>query len=197
MKISEHIVVGIGASAGGLEALQQFFQHLPAQPEIAFVIVMHLHRDHPSKLHKLLAPHCSMPVIRIRNGMMVQPGNVYVLPENHYLEMRNRAFILKPRDASLINRAVDIFFTALSKDGGRNAVAIILSGTGTDGTAGIKAIEAKGGFVMVQHPDSTQFDGMPMSAIRFDSPDVVDTPEKLAQFISRYAFSFSHHLKAS
>ncbi len=196
MKNYDHIIVGIGASAGGLESLQKFFSALPEQKDAAFVIVMHLLRDHKSQLDSILSRISPMPVMRIATGMIVQSGNIYVLPEGKYLEIRNNKFQLLDRDYSGINRAVDVFFSSLAEDAGRRAIGIVMSGTGTDGTKGIKQIEENGGFVMVEDPNSSQFTGMPVSAIKFDHPDVVDTPEKLAKFIDKYSFSFRQELRA-
>lgn len=196
VKKNDHIIVAIGASAGGLQALNEFFNAMPPQDDIAFVVLCHLHRDHRSNLDVLLSRETEMPVIRIDKRMPASPGNIYVLPENKYLGIQNGELVLIERDAGLINKAVDIFFTSLAKDAGSNAVGIVLSGMGTDGVKGATAIEKNGGFVMVQDPASTRFNGMPMSVIRFDHPDVIDTPNILAKFIAEYSFSFRQEQRA-
>jgi two-component system CheB/CheR fusion protein len=196
MKNYDHIIVGIGASAGGLESLQKFFSALPEQKDAAFVVVMHLLRDHTSQLDSILSRVTPMPVLRIEPGLTVESGKIYVLPEGKYLEIRNNKLQLIDRDYNGINRAVDVFFSSLAEDAGRRAIGIIMSGTGTDGTNGIKQIERHGGFAMVEDPKSSKFTGMPVSAIKFDHPDVVETPEKLAKFIDKYSFSFRQELRA-
>jgi len=196
MKNYDHIIVGIGASAGGLESLTRFFSNLPPQQDAAFVVVMHLLRGYKSSLDNILRRSAQMPVIRIEDGTTVQSGNIYILPEGKYLQIRNRKLLLIDRDYSGVNEAVDVFFTSMAEDAGRSAIGIIMSGTGTDGTEGIKQIERNGGFVMVEDPRSSRFNGMPSSAIKFDNPDVIETPEVLAKFIDKYSFSFRQEQSA-
>ena len=193
---NNYLTVAIGSSAGGLNALTEFFGAMPAQPDIVFVIVCHLHREHRSNLATILSRIARMPVIRVDQNTQVAPGNIYVIPENRYLVIRDGRLILMPREEGMINRAVDVFFTSLAADAGSNAVGVILSGMGTDGVKGATAIEKNGGFIMVQDPETTRFNGMPMSVVRFDHPDVIDTPYKLAKFISDYSFSFREQQRA-
>jgi chemotaxis response regulator CheB len=180
-------VVGIGASAGGLQALQTFFEHIPAGTDIAFVVIVHIPRQPASNLHQILSRICKLPVHRVDVNTRIESGNVYVIIEGYYLLSVDGSLVLMKRDEhDKINKAIDIFFDSMAQDFQSRAAGIILSGTGTDGLHGVKAIEDRGGFVMVQDPESARFDGMPMSIIAFDHPDIIDTPENLAVFIISY-----------
>ncbi|RYD56100.1 MAG: chemotaxis protein CheB [Sphingobacteriales bacterium] len=180
-------VVGIGASAGGLQALQTFFENIPADTNIAFVVIVHIPRQPTSNLDQILSRTCKIPVSRVDVNTRIEPGNIYVIIEGYYLLSVDGSLVLMKRDEhDKINKAVDVFFDSLAQDFQSRAAGIVLSGTGTDGVEGVKAIEARGGFVMVQQPDTARFDGMPMSIITFDHPDIIDTPENLAEFIVSY-----------
>jgi len=176
-------IVGLGASAGGFEALVDFFSHLPEKTRAAFVIVRHLLRDSPTCQEKLLSMHTRMKVLRATNGQQVCPDHVYMLPENCTLTIKNGKLYLHPRNQEKINRAVDVFFTSLAADQKHRAIGIILSGLGSDGVDGANALHAHGGMVMVQQPESAQFKGMPETAIAGDDPDAILPPDKLAQML--------------
>lgn len=177
-------IVGIGASAGGLEAFESFFMAMPADSGMAFILVAHLDPTHVSLLPELLQKATKMPVCRIKDGIVVQPNKVYVITPNkelHILQGRLQLMALsQPRGAKL---PIDSFFCSLDEDQGSNAVCIILSGAGTDGTLGLKAIKAKVGMVMIQDDQSAKYDGMPRSAIATGQADFVlpvsEMPEKL------------------
>ena len=142
-------IVGIGASAGGLETLETFFKAMPIDAGIGFVLVVHLDPTHISILPELLQKRTKMPVCQIEDGMPVEPDHVYVIPPNKDLTILRGTLHLidqvQPRGANL---PIDSFFRSLAQDQGRNAVCIILSGTGTDGTLGVKAIKGEIGMVM-------------------------------------------------
>ena len=159
-------VVGIGASAGGLEAFEAFFKAMPPTSGMAFVLVCHLDPTHVSILPELLQKRTKMTVLQVQDGMEVEPNSVYVIPPNRDLCILNGILQLvdpaQPRGAKL---PVDTFFRSLAQDQGSKAICIILSGTGTDGTLGLKAVKGEVGMAMVQDEGSAKYDGMPRSAI--------------------------------
>jgi len=185
-------IVALGASAGGLEAFETFFKAMPADSGIAFVLVAHLDPTHVSLLPELVQKRSKMKVHQVHDGMKVQQNHVYVIPPNKNLTILNGTLQLmdltQPRGANL---PIDSFFRSLAQDQGANAVCIILSGTGTDGTLGLKAIKGEVGMVMVQDEESAKYDGMPRSAISTGLADYVlppgDMPEQLIKY-SRHAF---------
>jgi two-component system chemotaxis response regulator CheB len=182
LPMKDFFAVGIGASGGGIGALSDFFDQVSSHDDIAYIVITHIKRDHFSRLDEILARHTHLPVIRVTEDTRVLPGHVYLLVENLFLTIEDGTLIIAKREEhDIINRAVDIFFKTLAADFGNKAVGIILSGGGQDGLEGIKAIEKAGGYVMVQTPDSSQFSGMPLSAIELDQPNFVDTPKNLAQ----------------
>ena len=180
-------IVGLGASAGGLEAFQSFFMALPPDSGMAFVIVAHLDPTHVSILPEILQKSTKMKVTQITDGVKVVPNTVYVIPPNRELSILNGDLVLnemvRPRGTNL---PIDTFFRSLAQDQERNAVCIILSGTGTDGTLGVKAIKGEVGMVMVQEEGSASYDGMPRSAIATGLVDYVLPPEKMPQQLIRY-----------
>ncbi len=160
-------IVGLGASAGGLEAFEQFFRHLPADSGMAFVLVPHLDPSHASMLTEILQRTTSMPVVEAEDQMAVAPNQVYVIPPNRDMALFHGALQLsvpeRPRGQRM---PIDAFLRSLAEDQEEWAVGIILSGTGTDGTLGLRAILGSGGVCMVQQPATAKYDGMPGSAIR-------------------------------
>lgn len=175
-------VVGIGASAGGLEALQVFFAHMPADSELAFVVVQHLSPDFKSMMDELLARHTEMKIHRVENGMTIEANAVYLIPPRKEMIVSGGRLLLTDKDLSKgISLPIDVFFRSLAQDMGSRAVAIVLSGTGSDGSRGIVDIHQSGGLVMVQSEDSSAFDGMPKSAIRTGVADFVLPPEALPE----------------
>ncbi len=189
------LIVGIGASAGGLEACTKLLEHLPPDTGMAFVLVQHLAPAKDSILAELLAKATSMPVREVQDGMTVEPDHVYVIPPNTALAVFHGKLRLLPRaEAHTQHMPVDSFFRSLAEDQGQNAVGIILSGTGSDGSLGIQAIKAEGGIVLAQD-ESAKYDGMPRSAVATGSVDYVLPPEKIAaelKRISRHPFLTLH-----
>jgi two-component system CheB/CheR fusion protein len=180
-------VVGIGASAGGLDAIQSLFDNMPGDTGFSFVIIQHLSPDHKSLLGEILTKHTTMQLFEAENGMTVEPDCVYVIPNKKTMTISEGVLLLKDKEPNRVpNNAIDIFFESLAKDQGNNAVGIILSGTGTDGTNGIEAIKANGGIVIVQEPSSAAFDGMPNSAISTGYADLVLPPEMIANELSEF-----------
>jgi two-component system CheB/CheR fusion protein len=174
-------IVGVGASSGGLEAIEAFFKAMPPDSGVAFVVIQHLSPDHKSLMAELLSKRTRMPVHRAEDGMWVEPNAVYLIPPNKNLRLFHRRIILsvQDRDTRGINLPIDIFFRSLAEDQGSKAIAIILSGTGSDGTSGIRAIKEELGMVMVQAEETAAFDGMPRSAIATGLVDYILPPEEM------------------
>lgn len=180
-------VVGVGASAGGLQALQSFFGALTGPVPAAFIVVQHLSPDFKSFMVELLAKHTSMHVQAAEHDVAVQAGTVYLIPPKTTLTLKDGRLQLEDADPRHgLHLPIDRFFLSLAADQQQHAVAIVLSGTGSDGTAGIRAIKDAGGIVMVQNEESAQFDGMPRSAIATGLADYVLPPEKMASQLVAY-----------
>lgn len=183
-----HFIVGIGASAGGLEAIHEFFDNVPADyNELSFVIIQHLSPDYKSLMAELLTKHTKMKVSEANDGMMLEKNCVYVIPNKKNLIIRNGKLVLIDKNLSQSpNTAIDIFLESLAEEKGNHSIAVILSGTGTDGTRGIGAIQKRGGLVVVQDPATAKFDGMPNSAISSGKVDFILPPELMFDEISTY-----------
>ncbi len=177
-----YFIVGIGASAGGLEAIHEMFDNVPDNTNFSFVIVQHLSSDHKSLMGELLSKHTSMQIFEAKDNMKLEPNCVYLIPNKYMMTVEKGKLKLheKLHDRSP-NNAIDIFFESLANDAGEKAVGIILSGTGTDGTKGIEAIKSKGGVVVVQDPISAKFDGMPNSAVASGYADLIFSPDMIAE----------------
>jgi len=180
-------VVGIGASAGGLEALETFLDAMPADAGIGFVLVVHLDPTHISILPELLQKRTKMRVSQVVDGTPVERDHVYVIPPNKDLTILHGTLhlmdLVRPRGARL---RIDSFFRSLAQDQEHNAVCIILSGTGTDGTLGVEAIKGETGMVMVQDEESAKYEGMPRSAIATGLVDYVLPPGKMPEQLIKY-----------
>ena len=177
-------VVGIGASAGGLPALEDFLSHLPAHTGLAYVVVQHLDPTHKALLTELLQRITPMTVRTVQQGMSLAPDCVYVIPPNTELTVREDALHLAPPlQPRGLRLPVDVLFSSLASARGERAIAVILSGMGADGTLGAQAIKAVGGLVAVQAPESAQFDSMPGSAIAAGCADIIAPPAELASRI--------------
>lgn len=180
-------IVGIGASAGGLEALEAFFSQMPADSGLVFVVVQHLDPDHKSILVDLLARRTAMEVIQVEDRMRVKPNGVYVIPPHKYLTLlQDVLHLLEPDPPQGFRLPIDFFFRSLSEDSGEKAIGIILSGTGMDGALGIKAIKGAGGITMAQEEGSAKFGSMPKSAIDTGCVDYVFPPEQMPQELMKY-----------
>jgi two-component system CheB/CheR fusion protein len=172
-------VVCIGASAGGLDALERFFKACPADTGAAFVVIQHLSPDHKSMMNNLLARYTQMPMITIEDDMVIEANRVYLIPPGALLHATAGHLRLTPKSPRGLTLPIDIFLASLAEAYGSRAIAAILSGTGTDGTRGSVAINAAGGFVVVQEPESAKFDGMPRSAIATGIVDTILPAEEL------------------
>src|SRR2546430_3805096 len=179
-------IVGIGGSAGGFEATMELLKELSAKSGMAFVIVQHLDPHHASRLASLLGKVTTMPVLEITETITAEPNMVYVQPPNKCVTVKNGALTLVRRTERL-NVAIDQFFESLAEARGARAIGVVLSGTGSDGTAGLRAIKAAGGLTFAQSVESAKFDAMPRSAIRAGFVDATLTPREIAREIKRIA----------
>ncbi len=167
-------IVAIGASAGGLEALEQFLKHVPARPGMAFVVIQHLDPNHKGIMPELLQRMTPLPVAQARNRLKVLPDHLYVIPPNKDLSiLRGNLHLLAPVGRTGLRLPIDFFFRALADERREHAIAVVLSGMGSDGTLGLRAIKEHGGLTLVQDPATAKFDGMPRSAVGADLADIV------------------------
>ncbi len=181
-------VVGMGASAGGLEAYLEFFKPMPADCGLSFVVIVHLDPTNVSMLPELLQKHTAMPVQQAEDGARILPNSVYVIPPNKDLHIFNGVLHLMDRaDSRAVNLPINTFFRSLAEDQRGNAIGIVLSGTGSDGTLGLRAIKADGGLAIVQDPDTAKYDGMPASAIAAGLADYVLAPAAMPAAVIAYS----------
>ena len=186
-QVSLPFIVGIGASAGGLEALQQFFSAVPDNSGLAFVVIQHLSPDYKSLMAEILGKYTSMMVLQAENGMEVEPNIVYLIPPKKNITIKNGRLLLTDYVHGAINHPIDTFLASLAEERKAHALCVILSGTGSDGTSGIKSIKEHDGLVLVQDPASAKFDGMPRSAINTGLADFVLPPRELAEEILNFS----------
>lgn len=180
-------VVGIGSSAGGLEALGKMFSNMPTDSGVGFVLIQHLDPDHKSSMAELLTRYTDMEVLEIEEGMQVEPNKMYVTPPNKNIGIINGTLHLAvPKEPHGLRRPIDFFFQSLADDMEEYAIGIILSGFGSDGTIGIRAIKSMGGMVIAQDPDSAVSGSMPSSAIDTDLVDYIAPPEKIPEDLVSY-----------
>ena len=190
-------IIGIGASAGGLAAFEAFFSGMPKdiEPGMAFVLVQHLAPDHKSILTDLIRRYTRMQVFEVEDGIVVQPNCTYIIPPNRDMAFINGVLQLMEPSAPRGQRMpIDFFFQSLAHDQHERAICIVLSGTGSDGTLGIRAIKSEGGMVMAQNPESAEYDGMPRSAIATGLVDYELSPSEMAaQLMAYLAQAFFGH----
>ena len=171
---SQFPIVGIGASAGGLEALEQFFSNMPNDNGMAFVVIQNLDPTHVGIMPELLQRITPMKVMQASDRLKVKPNCVYVIPPNKSMSLLNDAlYLFDPVESRGLRLPIDIFFRSLADDRREKSIGIILSGMGSDGSLGLKAIKANEGIVLVQDPLSAKFDSMPRSAIAAVNADIV------------------------
>ncbi len=190
-------IVGIGASAGGLEALEQFFSHMPADSGMAFIVIQHQDPEQPSLLPEILQRYTEMPVTEIaESGVDARQNTVYIKPPDFDLSIiRGRLTLLEPRKTAGVKMPIDIFFRQLAEDQDGKAVGIVLSGMGSDGTLGIRALKERPGMVMAQEPSSAMYSSMPESAIATGLVDFIAPPESLPQLLIDYIDASSQQPK--
>ncbi|MBA3723573.1 MAG: hypothetical protein H0W89_01615 [Candidatus Levybacteria bacterium] len=179
-------IVGIGASAGGLEAFTEFLKALPADTGMGFVLIQHLDPKHESLLASLLAKATTMPVKEVIDAIQISPNHVYVIPPNSELAIHKRTLKITPRPKNgKLHLPINHFFSSLATDRKNNAIGIVLSGTASDGTLGLAAIKIAGGITFAQDEDTAKFNGMPNAAIESGNVDFVLSPKKIALELSR------------
>ncbi|MEO6097045.1 MAG: chemotaxis protein CheB [Fibrobacteria bacterium] len=185
-KSSNLTVVGIGASAGGLEAFTQILKHMPANTGMAFVLVQHLDPTHPSHLSDILSKTTRMPVTEVHDGLRVEPDQVYVIPPNTNMALSDGVLHLTPRgDSRGVHLPIDFFLRSLAQDRNRHSIGVILSGTGNDGTLGLAEIKAVGGITFAQDEASAKFPGMPLRPVAEGYVDLVLPPEAISRELAR------------
>jgi len=182
-RVKDPYIVGIGASAGGLQALDSLFSNVP-RDSVAYVIVQHLAPEHRSLITDILSRHSHLKFLEAYQNQSVEVNHVYIIPPGKFLTIKNNQLQLSDRSPDNSNaRTIDTFFKSMALDKGLKAIGVILSGTGTDGTEGVLAIKKAGGLVLVQDPDTAKFDGMPRSAINAGLADQVLPPEMMPDTI--------------
>ncbi len=193
-KTIDRYIIAIGASAGGLEAIHEFFDHMPANSGFTFIVIQHLSPDYKSLLVELVSKHTHMKVFEAANDVTLQRDCVYIIPNKKLMTIKGNKLKLadKIKDKSP-NTAIDTFLFTLAKDKKDKAIAIILSGTGTDGTKGVEAIKECGGMVIVQEPTSAKFDGMPNSAITSGNADYILPPARMYEEVYNYVNQNESH----
>lgn len=179
-------IVGIGASAGGLEALELFFKHCPTDTGAAFVVIQHLSTDYKSVMDDLLARYTEMPVMMVSEHLTVTADTVYLIPAGTVIEVQGDQFRVFKRPDKVLTLPIDIFFQSVAKHYHELAVGVVLSGTGSDGTRGSLEINAGGGFIVSQSPETARFNGMPNSVIQAGAVDEVLPAEKIAARIVQH-----------
>ena len=181
-------IVGIGASAGGLEAFLLLFAKMPVDTGMAFVLVQHLDPTHPSLSVEIISRSTKLKVEEVKNKTRIQSNHIYVIPPNHNMEIQDRILNLSARGETPGKKmTIDFFLQSLALSEKSRAIGIILSGTGTDGTLGLSAIQAEGGFTYAQDPKSAKYSGMPDSAIAAGVVDLIMRPEDLAKELTKVA----------
>jgi two-component system CheB/CheR fusion protein len=174
-------IVAIGASAGGLESLERLFSHLPADTGMAFVVLQHLSPDFKSLMDELLSRRTQMRIRMAEHDMAVEPNSVYLLPPMKEMIIRGRRLLLNDKDPRVgLALPIDLFFRSLAQDTGTQAIAVVLSGSGSDGSRGVVEINRAGGLVFCESPDTAQFNGMPLSTIRTGTVEQVLPPDEIA-----------------
>ena len=181
-------IVGIGASAGGLSALEKFFDTMPTENGMAFVIIQHLSPDFKSLMDDLLSRHTVMDIHQVTNGTTLRPDSIYLIPpKSHMTVQKGKLYLTAREPGQHTELPIDVFFRSVAEDAGEKAIGVILSGTGSDGSRGIVDIHKAGGLVLVQTIDSAQFDGMPRSALATGVCDLMLPPEQMPLAILKYA----------
>jgi two-component system CheB/CheR fusion protein len=182
-EVQWHPIAGVGASAGGLEALMHLLKHLPDEPGLPIVVVQHLSPHHKSLLREILQEATRMPVEQVNADTQLLPNRVYVMPPNRFIELDGTLLRPIPHPGVGSPHPIDAFFRSLARGAGSGAVGIVLSGTGSDGSAGVREIHAVGGIAIAQDPETAEHDGMPRAAISTGVIDRVLAPEAIADML--------------
>lgn len=180
-------IVGIGASAGGLEAIERLFQHMPIDTGLAFVVVQHLSPDFKSLMNELLARWTAMPICTAENNQLVEANHIYLMPPKTEMIISDGRLLLSSGERKdELRLPIDLFFRSLARDANTQAIAIVLSGTGSDGSRGIRDIHESGGLVLAQSEQTAKFDGMPKSAIETGTVSLTLAPEEMPNALVRH-----------
>jgi two-component system CheB/CheR fusion protein len=180
-------VVAIGASAGGLDAIQELIKNLPLDGRVVYIVAQHLSPDHPSQLADLLNRHTPLKVVVAQDGLRLQPGQIVVLPPNGDATLQEGALCIRePQPRFAPSPSIDLLFQSLAEQYSERAVAVVLSGTGSDGACGLRAVAAAGGLTLVQSPESARFDGMPRAALALGGADQVADPATIGRTLSSW-----------
>ncbi|HEU5060148.1 MAG TPA: chemotaxis protein CheB, partial [Kofleriaceae bacterium] len=180
-------IVGVGASAGGLEALEALFALMPEDSGLAFVVLQHLSPDFESRMDELLGRRTRIPIRKVIDGMEVEPNHIYLIPPKKDMILSGGRLLLTDKDPGRgLTLPIDHFLRSLAQDAGRFSIAVILSGTGSDGSRGVREIHDAGGLVIAQDPRTASFDGMPRSAIDTGLVDVELPPSAIPEALVRY-----------
>src|SRR3954462_9511979 len=181
------LIVGIGASAGGLEPLERLFAAVPPQTGMAFVVLQHLSPDFESRMDELLGRQTRLVIHKVTDGIQVEADHIYLIPPRKEMIIAGGKLLLTDKDDSRgFSLPIDHFFRSLAHDAGRRAVAVVLSGAGSDGSRGIREIHENGGLVLCQVPEGARFQGMPLSAKQTGVVDTFLAPEEMPAALVRY-----------
>jgi len=182
----QQYVIAIGASAGGLEAISAFFDYTPLDG-VSYILIQHLSPDFKSQMARILAPHSKLQVVEVKDKMDIEANKVYLIPNTKYMVVKNGTLVLsEKKDKQAPHLTIDHFFISLAEERRNKAIGVVLSGTGSDGSKGIKAIKRSGGIAIVQDPDTASFNGMPLAAIATGCADRVLSPQAMPQVIEDY-----------
>jgi len=179
-------IIGVGASAGGLEALKGFFENFPDDFEHSFVVVQHLSPDHKSLMAELLTKNTKLPILEVSKKTVVKPAHIYLIPPKKNIYIKDGSLYLKDKPLNQLNLPIDIFFRSLSKERKEDAIVVILSGTGSDGSSGAREVKENGGLVVVQNPVQAKFNSMPQNAINTRLVDYVLPVEQMGEELHRF-----------
>jgi two-component system, chemotaxis family, CheB/CheR fusion protein len=188
------LIVGVGASAGGLKALRELLGGIPPESGLTIIVVQHLDPTHESQMAALLAGHASLRVCQAEEGMAIAPNTVYTMPPGRYLSLREgRLHLESPPGGGAVRMPIDYFLRSLAAEGQERAVCVVLSGSGSDGSLGVRAVRGAGGLAIAQDPDTAEYDSMPRAALATGLVDLVLAPQEIGAAILRYA----HHSRAA
>ncbi|MGY8915788.1 MAG: chemotaxis protein CheB, partial [Flavobacteriales bacterium] len=191
-------IIGVGASAGGIVSFQKFLKAIPVNSGMAYILVQHLSPSHDSILPEILSKVTLIPVQEITDDCQIQPNNIYVIPENHMLEVTGYSLKLKPRKKDSVNMPIDVFFSSLARAHGPLALGVVLSGTASDGTMGLRDIKEKDGITFAEDPKTAAWDGMPKNAIESGVVDFVLPAEEIpTKIINIYSLSGTNAITAN
>lgn len=181
-------IAALGASAGGVKALKDFFSAAKDASNIAYVVSLHSQRNYQSNLVSILSRVTSIPVVEIQQGMQIEPNRIFLPPPIMKVSLKDHHFLLTERPVlEVVNKTINFMFESAAAEAREKLIGIIMSGTGSDGTAGFHAIEKAKGITIVQDPATAEFDGMPNSSIKFDHPTYILHPSEMPAVVEQIA----------